>query len=110
MNVAPFNPQGNTVTFTADVTAPTPVQVTTATGAANNYLVTNVGNATVFLGVGVTAASATANAVIPTSGNSQRCIPVLPGTSQTFSLWANAFFTGISATSSVVYVTPGDGA
>lgn len=29
-----------TVTFTADVTAPTPVQVTTATGAANNYLVT----------------------------------------------------------------------
>jgi hypothetical protein len=109
MNVAPFNNQGNTYTFTADVTAPTPVQVLSPTGAANNYLITNVGNATVFLGIGVDAATATANAVTPTVGSPQRCIPVLPGTAQTFSLAANAFFTGVAASASIVYVTPGDG-
>lgn len=109
MNNAPFTNQGNTYVFTSDATAPTPVQVVSSSGAANTYLITNTGNYTVFLGVGTSAATATANAVIPTAGNPQRCIPILPGTAQTFNLWANAFFTGISSAASVVYVTPGDG-
>jgi hypothetical protein len=33
----------------------------------------------------------------------------LPGTAQTFMLVANSFFTGTSAASAVVYITPGDG-
>jgi hypothetical protein len=33
----------------------------------------------------------------------------LPGTAQTLTLVANSFFTGTSAASSVVYITPGDG-
>lgn len=110
MNVAPFNNQGNTYLLTADTVAPTPVQVIAPSGAANNYLVTNTGTVTVFLGVGVAAADATAGAVIPTAGNPQRCIPILPGTAQTFSLFANAFFTGISTATCAVYITPGDGA
>ena len=107
MNVAPFNPQGATVTFTAAVTAPTPVQATSSTGAANNYLITNTGSTVVFLGVGATAALATANSVTVTS--SGNAIPILPGTAQTLTLVANSFFTGTSAASSVVYITPGDG-
>ena len=110
MNVAPFNSQGHTYVFTSDASAPTPVQAVSFTGAGSNYLVTNAGNATVFLGVGVSAAVATSNAVIPTGGSPQKSIPILPGTAQTFTFFANAFFTGISATPSVVYITPGDGA
>ena len=108
MNVAPFNPQGATVTFTSAATAPTPVQAVSSTGAASNYLISNTGTTTVFLGVGVTAALATTNsATVTSSGNA---IPILAGTTQTLTFVANSYFTGTSTASCVVYVTPGDGA
>lgn len=106
---APFTPSGNTVTFTAVITTPpTPVQAVSTTLGGNQYRILNSGTVTVFLGVGRDAAGATANAVVATS--SQGCIPLLPGTDEILTFLPNAYFTGITGSSSaVVYITPGDG-
>lgn len=105
----PFNPQGLTVTFTAAATAPTAVQCSAQNDSSTQYLITNTGAATVFLGVGVNATVAGANATIPT-GTPTLAIPILAGSAQTLTLQANAYFTGIAASSTcLVYVTPGYG-
>ena len=57
MGIMAFSPMGNTVTFTAATSAPTPVQAVSSTTAANQYLVQNPSAQTVFLGVGSTAAA-----------------------------------------------------
>lgn len=111
MEMICFKPAGNTVTFTADTTAPTPVQcVQAGTGPLSNlqYRIINAGTGVVFLGVGATAATATANAVLVTS--SQGAIPLLPGTDEILSFSPNAYFTGITASGTdVIYITPGTG-
>lgn len=104
----PFQLNGNTVTFTAAGTCPTPVQATTPTGWNTQYVITNIGANTAFVSFG-TSAIATTNCVIPTS-TSRPVIPVLPLTQVTITTGANSFFTGITAAStSVIYVTPGTG-
>lgn len=106
---AAFTPMGNTVTFTAAGTAPTPVQAVSATLGGNQFRIINSStSALVFLGVGTTAAAATSNAaVISTTGGS---IPLLPGTDEILTFQPNSYFTGItSGASAVIYVTPGDG-
>jgi hypothetical protein len=105
---APFTPSGNTVTFTAATTAPTPVQAISSTLGGNQYRVLNAGSVTVFLGVGQTSAQATASATVVTS--TANCIPILAGTDEILSFLPNAYFTGITGSSTaVVYITPGDG-
>lgn len=101
-----FNPQGQTVTFTAANPAPTPVQCTSYSGAANQYRILNAGTVTVYLGVGVTSADATSNAVAP-PGN---VIPLLAGTDEILSFVPNAYFTGntVSGTATI-FITPGSG-
>jgi hypothetical protein len=107
MGVMAFTPMGNTVTFIAASTAPTPVQATSTTGSANQYLVQNPSAQTVFLGVGVAAANATANSAnVTTTG---AAIPLLPSTTQVFSFVPGAYFTGTASANSTVYITPGDG-
>ena len=108
-----FVPLGNTVTFLANTTAPTPVQV--VQGSANNvsfmqYRVFNSGTSLIFLGWGNTAATANTNAqVVSTTANT---VPVLPGTLEILSLPCNTYMTAVVAantSTSQVYVTPGLG-
>jgi len=109
MGINAFTPTGNTVTFTANVAAPTPVQCVSSTLGGNQYRIINAGTNTVFLGYGDASANATAKAAtITTTGNS---LPLLAGTDEILSFVPNAYFTGVTASgTAVIYVTPGDGA
>jgi len=105
---APFSPSGNTVVFAAATSAPTPVQAISTTLGGNQYRVINSGTVIAYLGVGNTSANATANAVVVSTTASS--IPLLPGTDEILTFTPNAYFTGITSTSSAnVYITPGDG-
>ena len=108
MGTQAFTPTGNTVMFTANTTAPTPVQAVSTTLGGNQYRILNSGTVTVFMGVGSTAALSTSNATVITSTSST--IPLLAGTDEILTFSPNSYFTGITASSTaVVYLTPGDG-
>jgi hypothetical protein len=84
------------------------VQANSYSLGSNQYRILNSGTVTVFLGVGNTAAGATANATVVT--NNAAAIPLLAGTDEILSFLPNAYFTGITGSSSaVVYITPGSG-
>ena len=103
-----FQQQGNTVTFTANTSAPTPVQCAFFTQqlSACEVRVINSGSNMVFLGVGNSAAEATAKAIV----GAGPAIPILPGTDEILSFNSNSYFTGITASgTSVLYMTPGSG-
>ena len=105
---APFCPSGNTVTFLAATSAPTPVQALSTTLGGNQYRVVNAGSTLVFMGVGTSAANASANAVVVSS--SQAAIPLLAGTDEIITFPPNAWFTGITSSgTAAIYITPGDG-
>ena len=108
MGTQAFTKLGNTVVFTAATTAPTAVQAVSTTLGGNQYRIINAGTNTVFLGYGTTAAAAnTAAAVVTSSGDA---LPLLAGTDEILTFLPNAYFTGITSSSSaVVYITPGDG-
>ena len=108
MGTQAFTKTGNTVVFTAATSAPTPIQAVSTTLGGNQYRIINSGSVTVFLGYGDTSAGATANtAVVTTTGKS---IPLLAGTDEILSFVPNAYFTGITSTSTAaVYIVPGDG-
>ena len=104
----PFLPLGPTVSFTAATpTAPTAVQapVKATETSVGQFRVVNDGLVTVFLAFGATSAEAISNAnAVATS------IPILAGGVEVLRFPAGAFFTGESASStSVVYITPGQG-
>ena len=108
MGLNAFQKTGNTVTFAAAVTAPTPVQCASTTLGGNQYRVINTGTVTVFMGYGSTASEATNNAVVVTS--SQTAFPILPNTDEILTFVPNAYFTGItSGGTATIYITPGDG-
>lgn len=108
MGLNAFTKTGNTVTFLAATTAPTPVQCASTTIGGNQYRIINAGNVTVFLGYGATASDATNNAVQVTS--SQAAFPLLPSTDEILTFMPNAYFTGVVASgNATVYITPGDG-
>ena len=105
---APFTPSGNTVVFAAATTAPSPVQCVSNTLGGNQYRVINSGSVIAFLGLGTTAAAATANAVVVNT--TAASIPLLPGTDEILTFVPNAYFTGITVSSSTnIYITCGDG-
>ena len=108
MGINAFTQLGNTVTFLAATTAPSPVQCVSTTLGGNQYRVINSGTVTVFLGYGASASDATTNAaIVTTTGLS---LPLLPGTDEILTFIPNAYFTGITASgNAAVYVTPGDG-
>ena len=108
MGINAFTKTGNTVTFLAASTAPTPVQCLSTTLGGNQYRVINNGTVTVFLGYGATASDATNNAVQVTT--SQASFPLLPSTDEILTFIPNAYFTGVTASgTATVYITPGDG-
>lgn len=108
MGLNAFQKTGNTVTFTADTVAPTPVQCSSTTLGGNQYRVINTGTVTVFLGYGQDAANATTNAgIVTTTGPS---FPILPNTDEILTFVPNAYFTGITSSGiATIYITPGDG-
>jgi len=108
MGIQAFTKMGNTVAFTANVSAPTPVQAASSTLGGNQYRIINSGNVTVFLGYGVNASDATNNAVVVTTTGTS--FPLLAGTDEILTFAPNAYFTGITSTGLAnVYITPGDG-
>jgi hypothetical protein len=61
------------------------------------------------MGVGTSASDAVNNATVLTTTNLS--IPLLAGTDEILTFPPNAYFSGITSTSTaVVYITPGDGA
>ena len=108
MGTQAFQKMGNTVAFTAATTAPTAVQAVSTTLGGNQYRIINAGLVTVFLGYGTTAAEANNNAaVVSTTGPS---IPLLPGTDEILTFLPNAYFSGVTSSSTAtVYITAGDG-
>ena len=108
MGINAFTKTGNTVTFLAATTAPTPVQCSSTTLGGNQYRVINSGTGIVFLGYGTTAAAANGSAQVVSS--SQAAFPLLPNTDEILTFVPNAYFTGITASgTATVYITPGDG-
>ena len=108
MGINAFTRTGNTITFTAATTAPTPVQCPSTTLGGNQYRIINSGTVVVFLGYGTTSSEASNNAtVITTTGLS---LPLLPNTDEILSFVPNAYFTAITASGTAsIYITPGDG-
>jgi len=107
MGIMAFTPMGNTVSFTAAVTPPTPVQAVSTTVGGTQYRLHNTGNVVVFLGVGGTAAAATSAANASVNGST---ISLVPSSVEVFTFNANQFFTGATSSGTgVVYITPGDG-
>jgi hypothetical protein len=108
MSTNAFTRTGNTVVFTASTAAPTPVQALSTTLGGNQYRIINSGSVTVFLGYGTASADAANNAVIVTSTGP--AYPLLAGTDEILSFVPNAYFTGITGSSTAaIYITPGDG-
>jgi hypothetical protein len=108
MGIQAFTPMGNTVTFTAATSAPSPVQAVSRIIAGTQYRIINTGTVVAFLSHGSTSSDASNNALIVTS--SQFSIPLLPNTDEILTFEGNAYFTAITASgSAVIYITPGDG-
>jgi hypothetical protein len=108
MSINAFNPQGNTVTFTANVAAPTAVQAPSNGPQVNGYRVINSGNVTVFLGVGANTTVSANNATTITTNAAS--IPLLAGTDEILIFPPASYFTGVTASgTAVVYITPGEG-
>lgn len=110
----PFTPQGNTVVISADATAPTGLQAPVfarldAQGVGHYRIVNASSTVTVFLGVGGTAAEATANAVIPVAGTPSAAIVLVPGAVEILRFNRTTFFSGIGSAAATVYIVPGDG-
>ena len=108
MSLNAFTKMGNTVTFLAATTAPTPVQAVSTTLGGNQYRIINSGSVVVFLGYGSTASDASNNAVaVSTTATS---FPLLPGTDEILTFVPNAYFTAVTSSGTAnIYVTPGDG-
>lgn len=107
MGIMAFTPMGNTVTFVAAVTPPTPVKAQSSTVGGTQYRVHNTGNVAVYMGYGETAANASNMANVSIVGST---LSLMPNSVEVFTLNANQYFTGATASSTaVVNITPGDG-
>ena len=107
MGIMAFTPMGNTVTFLAASTAPTPVQALSTTIGGTQYRVHNSGNVTVYMGFGDTASAATNAANASLRGQT---ITMVASSVEVFTFNANQYVTAVTASgTSQVYVTAGDG-
>jgi hypothetical protein len=108
MGIMPFTPMGSTIKFTADTVAPTPVQAASTTVGGTQYRVHNSGSSIIYLGFGPNATAATSMANATPNGAT---ISMVAGSVEVFTLNANQYFTAVTAGgTSVVFITPGDGA
>lgn len=100
--MTPFQQMGKGVTFTGATTAPTAVRCPSDNGVmAQQYVLVNTGAVSVFFGWGQNANNAGERAVIPT-GTPAYGYCVLPGTKEVITGPANAYFTGITGSSTAI--------
>lgn len=106
-----FTPTGKVMSFTADTSAPTPVQVLPKDGAADQqYILTNTDSSDdVCVGYGPTAAIATFNATEANTPQSGGVYFLLRSTQVAITAGPGAFFTGVSSSTAIVKVQPGYG-
>jgi hypothetical protein len=108
-----FAPLGNTVVIPAAASAPTGVQALVSSRndalSTGQYRIVNNSSNTVFLGVGSTAAIATANAVAPVAGTPSAAIVLVPGAIEILRFGRDSFFSGLAASASTVYIVQGEG-
>ena len=108
-----FAPLGNTVLIPAAASAPTCVQALVDARfdgqGTGQYRLVNSSTNTVFLGVGPTAAIATANAVAPVAGTPSAAIVLLPGAVEILRFGRESFFSGLASAASSVYIVQGQG-
>jgi hypothetical protein len=108
-----FAPLGNTVVIPAAAMASTGVQALVDARfdaqAVGQYRIINSSLNTVFLGVGPTAAIATANAVAPVAGTPSSAIVLVPGAVEVLRFGRESFFSGLAAAASTVYIVQGEG-
>jgi hypothetical protein len=109
-----FAPLGNTVVIPAATSASTGVQALVDARfnaqSTGQYRIINISANTVFLGVGPTAAIATANAVAPVAGTPSAAIVLVPGAVEVLRFGRESFFSGLApAGASTVYIVPGEG-
>lgn len=108
-----FNPQGKTVVVAAAAVAPlgvqAPVDQRFSAQETGQVRVVNAGTATVFLGVGPTAALAQANAVAAAAGVPAAGIPLVAGAVEIMRFPVGSYFSGLASGATTVYLTPGEG-
>jgi hypothetical protein len=108
-----FAPLGKTVLVPAAAVAPAGVQALVASKfdaqSTGQYRIINSSTNIVYLGVGQTAAAATANAVAPTAGNPSAAIVLVPGAVEILRFGRVAFFSGLAAAASSVFIVQGEG-
>ena len=108
-----FAPLGQTVVIAATTSAPTGVQALVDSRfdgqGTGQYRIINSSENIVFLGVGSTAAIATANAVAPTAGSPTSAIVLVPGAVEILRFGREAFFSGLASAASTVYIVQGEG-
>jgi len=108
-----FAPLGNTVVIPAAAVAPTGVQALVLARldaqSTGQYRIINSSANTVFLGVGGTAAEATANAVAPVAGTPSAAIVLVPGAVEVLRFGRESYFSGLASAASTVYIVQGEG-
>lgn len=108
-----FAPLGQTVVIPAAASASTGVQALVDgrfdAQAVGQYRIINNSVNTVFLGVGSTAAIATANAVAPVAGTPSAAIVLVPGAVEVLRFGRESFFSGLASAASTVYIVQGEG-
>ena len=116
---AAFQPQGNTTAIVSAVTSTSAVQVLNAQAATGSaltsigpaqYLLQCVGAVPMFVNTGTAQSGTATAAVTPTGGTPANGFCIQPGQRMVLTLTPNAWFTTIAtATTSTLYITPGDG-
>ena len=108
-----FTPLGKTVVVAAAGTAPTGVQALVYEKFnpqnTGQYRFVNAGTDTVFLGTGPTAALAQAASVAPVAGTPSDAIVLVPGAVEVLRFNKDTFFSGLAASATTIYITPGEG-
>ena len=108
-----FSPLGSTVLVPAAAVAPTGVQALVVARfdaqGTGQYRIINDSVYTVFLGVGSTAALATANAVAPIAGTPSAAIVLVPGAVEILRFGRESFFSGLATAAATVYIVQGEG-
>jgi hypothetical protein len=109
MGWSAFRATGNTIAIAVTTTASTPVQAPSFNGEpiSTNYILTNSTSQSVFIGVGTDAVNL---AVVPVPGTPTRGYWLGPNGQVSVSESPRTYWSVIApATTSTVYITPGDG-
>ena len=108
-----FSPMGPSVVVTAAAPAPTGLQVDPANLKdleSCQFRIMNNGTATIWYAFGIDAATANANAVIPTGGSNKDSYALPAGGIEVITAPRRSFFSAvIAAGTAAVYFTPGAG-